>query len=455
MRADGSPLHAAVADVQLFQHSLSEMEIQAVLQDSLRQELYNIKVEALADARRNQFDKLLLAVGEIPFAVKGRELQRTLHTTEDDRAKYDAAIPTAMVMEERKEPREIFVLKRGRYDQPDKNERVQPDVPADLPRLPDDAPRNRLGLARWLVSAENPLTARVIVNRLWQQHFGIGLVKTADNLGVQSEPPSHPELLDWLATELVASGWNLQHIQKLILMSNTYQQRAEAAEEMYHRDPDNRLLARGPRYRLQSEAIRDNALAVSGLLVDKIGGPSVMPYQPVGLWEELAGGAHDDYSQGHGADLYRRSLYTYRKRTVPHPSMATFDAPSWEICQVKRARTNTPLQALALLNDATYMEAARKLAERMLTEGGKSLDEQITFAFRLVTGRTPSASELNRLKQSVLKYRTRFGMDEGAAKKFVSQGESPRNESIPVIDLAAHTAVASILLNMDEAISKN
>jgi hypothetical protein len=310
-------------------------------------------------------------------------------------------------------------------------------------------------LARWLVSAENPLTARVIVNRLWQQHFGIGLVKTADNLGVQSEPPSHPELLDWLATELVASGWNLQHIQKLILTSNTYQQRAEAAEEMYHRDPDNRLLARGPRYRLQSEAIRDNALAVSGLLVDKIGGPSVMPYQPAGLWEELAGGAHDDYSQGHGAELYRRSLYTYRKRTVPHPSMATFDAPSWEICQVKRARTNTPLQALALLNDVTYMEAARKLAERMLTEGGKSLDEQITFAFRLVTSRAPSASELNRLKQSVLKYRTRFETDADAAKKFVSQGDSPRNESIPVVDLAARTAVASILLNMDEAISKN
>ena len=455
MRADDNPLHATLADVQLFQHSLTATDIQAVLQDSLRHVLQGVKLETLSDPHLDQFDKLLLATAQIPFATKGRELRAKLHSTEDARAKYDAAIPAAMVMEERKEPREIFVLKRGRYDHPDKNERVQPDVPVELPRLPADAPRNRLGLARWLVSAENPLTARVIVNRLWQQHFGIGLVKTADNLGVQSEPPSHPELLDWLATELVASGWNLQHIQKLILMSNTYQQRAEAAEESYQRDPDNRLLARGPRYRLQSEAIRDNALAVSGLLVDKIGGPSVMPYQPAGLWEELAGGAHDDYSQGRGADLYRRSLYTYRKRTVPHPSMATFDAPSWEICQVKRARTNTPLQALALLNDVTYMEAARKLAERMLTEGGKSLDEQITFAFRLVTSRGPSASELNRLKQSVVKYRARFGMDADAAKKYVSPGESPRNESIPVVDLAAHTAVASILLNMDEAISKN
>src|SRR6185312_5920985 len=274
----------------------------------------------------------------------------------------------------------------------DKAQKVQPDVPAVLPHLPADALRNRLGLAQWLISRDNPLTARVVVNRLWQHHFGIGLVKTSDNLGVQSEPPSHPELLDWLATELIQSGWNLQHIQRLIVTSNTYQQRSEAPAEMYQRDPDNRLLARGPRYRLQSEALRDNALAVSGLLVDKIGGPSVMPYQPAGLWEEMAGGAHDDYSQGHGDDLYRRSLYTYRKRTVPHPSMATFDAPSWEICQVKRARTNTPLQALALLNDVTYMEAARKFAERMLTEGGKTPDARLAFAFRLATSRAPTAS---------------------------------------------------------------
>src|SRR4029079_9167093 len=314
---------------------------------------------------------------------------------------------------------------------------------------------NRLGLARWLVSPENPLTARVIVNRLWEHHFGVGLVKTTDNLGVQSEPPSHPELLDWLATELVQSGWDLQHIQRLIVSSYTYQQRSEAAPEMYQRDPDNRLLARGPRYRLQSEAIRDNALAVSGLLAERIGGPSVMPYQPAGLWEELAGGAHDDYLQGHGEDLYRRSLYTYRKRTVPHPSTASFDAPSWEICQVKRARTNTPLQALALLNDVTYTEAARKLAERMLTEGGKSPDSQLTFAFRLATSRTPTPTELSILRSSLQKYLDRFRQSPASADQLVSHGESPRNKILDTCDLAAHTAVASILLNMDEAISKD
>ena len=233
-------------------------------------------------------------------------------------------------------------------------------------------------------------------------------MKTSDNLGVQSEPPSHPELLDWLATELIQSGWDLQHIQRLIVGSHTYQQSSEVAPEMYQRDPDNRLLARGPRYRLQSEALRDHALSISGLLVNKIGGPSVMPYQPAGLWEELQGGAHDDYIQGHGDDLYRRSLYTYRKRTVPHPSMATFDAPSWELCQVKRARTNTPLQALALLNDVTYMEASRKLAERMLTEGGDSIDSRLAFAFRLATSRFPTSGELTMLRASLQKYTERI-----------------------------------------------
>jgi hypothetical protein len=454
-RSADSPLHAAVADVRLFQHTLSPQESLALFQASLRKELSDVKLNALTDLMRGQLDKLLLAISNDSFAIKGREIHHALATVQDERAKYDAAIPMAMVMEDRKQPRETFVLRRGRYDQPDKTQKVQPDVPAVFPPLPADAPRNRLGLARWLVSPENPLTARVIVNRLWEHHFGVGLVKTCDNLGVQSEPPSHPELLDWLATELIQSGWDLQHIQRLIVGSYAYQQRSEAAPEMYQRDPDNRLLARGPRYRLQSEAIRDNALAVSGLLADKIGGPSVMPYQPAGLWEELAGGAHDDYTQGHGDDLYRRSLYTYRKRTVPHPSMATFDAPSWEICQVKRARTNTPLQALALLNDVTYTEAARKFGERMLTEGGGSADSQLAFAFRLATSRTPTPGELAVLRASLQKYTDRFRQSPAAAEQFVSHGEAARNKSLDVVNLAAHTAVASIILNMDEAISKD
>ena len=454
-RSTDSPLHAAIADVRLFQHALNAAEVQKVVQASLRQNLKVSKPDELSEPLRDQFDKLMLAASTNPYAMKVREARLAVQTAKDEKATYDAAIPTAMILEERKEPRQVFVLKRGRYDQPDKEQQVQPNIPSVLPPLPADAPRNRLGLAKWLVSPENPLVARVVVNRLWQHHFGVGLVKNSDNFGVQSEPPSHPELLDWLATELIHSGWDLQHIQRLIVSSNTYQQKSEATPEQYHRDPDNRLLARGPRYRLPAEALRDNALAVSGLLADKIGGPSVMPYQPAGLWEELAGGAHDDYTQGHGDDLYRRSLYTYRKRTVPHPSMATFDAPSWEICQVKRAKTNTPLQALALLNDVTYMEASRKFAERMLTEGGSSPDSRLTFGFRMATSRAPTSAELATLRSSLQKYTERFRQSPGAAEQFIGQGEAPRNKSLDVVDLAAHTAVASVLINMDESISKD
>jgi hypothetical protein len=455
-RSTESPLHAAVADVRLFQQALNAEDARRVFQGSLRRGLRLSKPGELPQALRDEFDELLLAHSTDPIVKAAAETKRALEHAQAERKAYDASIPTAMVLEERAEaPRETYLLQRGRYDLPDKSEKLQPDVPAVLPHFPPTAPRNRLGLARWLTSAENPLTARVIVNRMWQRFFGLGLVKTPDNFGVQAEPPSHPELLDWLAVELVESGWNLQHIQRLIVGSNTYQQQAEAAPESYAADPENRLLARGPRGRLPAEAVRDNALALSGLLVNQIGGPSVMPYQPEGLWEELAGGAFEVYTQGHGSDLYRRSLYVYRKRTVPHPSMSTFDAPSWEICQVKRTTTNTPLQALALLNDVTYVEAARKFAERMLTEGGTTADARLTFAYRLATGRRPTAVELQSLGSSLQKYLGRYRNSPEAALELVSHGESPRNESLDVAELAAHTAIASVLLNLDETLSKN
>ena len=240
-----------------------------------------------------------------------------------------------------------------------------------LPRACRRRPRghlaNRLGLARWLASPENPLTARVAVNRIWQHHFGQGLVKTAENFGIQGEPPSHPELLDWLATELIRTGWDIKAMHRLIVTSATYRQASRVPPALLAHDPENRLLARGPRFRLSAEVVRDNALAIAGLLTIRLGGPSVKPYQPAGLWEELAGGAGEGpYIQDKGPDLYRRSLYVYRKRTVPHPVLATFDAPSRETCQVKRSRTNTPLQALELLNDVAYVEAARGLAQLMI-----------------------------------------------------------------------------------------
>jgi hypothetical protein len=454
-RSTDGQLHAKLADVRLFHHALNAGDVEKVFDGALRRGLAAVNGDQLDDALRPQFDEMLLAYGQAPAVRQTAETKQALERQQAERAKYDAAIPTTMVMDERAEPRETYLLQRGRYDQPDQSERLVANTPAVFPAFPADAPRNRLGLARWIASRKNPLTARVAVDRLWQQFFSVGLVKTPENFGVQSEPPSHPELLDWLAVELIDSGWDLQHIQRLIVSSHTYQQQSEASPDVYRRDPENRLLARGPRHRLPAEAIRDNALAVAGLLVRKIGGPSVMPYQPEGLWEELAGGAFEVYTQGHGDDLYRRSVYVYRKRTVPHPSMSTFDAPSWEICQAKRAVTDTPLQALALLNDVTYVEAARKFAERMLREGGSSTNDRLTFGFRLATGRVPSAAELSSLRTSLEKYTARFRRSASAAEEFVSHGESPRDKSLDVVELAAHTAVASVLLNMDETVSKN
>jgi hypothetical protein len=321
--------------------------------------------------------------------------------------------------------------------------------------MPSAAPHNRLGLARWLVDPANPLTARVMVNRFWQHYFGIGLVKTTEDFGVRGEVPSHPELLDWLATEFIRTGWDVKAVQKLIVTSAAYRQSSRADPERLKRDPENRLLARGPRFRLPAEVVRDNALAVSGLLAEKVGGPSVKPYQPAGLWAELAGGAGEEpYVQDKGPNLYRRSLYIYRKRTVPHPVMATFDAPSREICQVKRQRTDTPLQALELLNDVTYVEAARQLGQRMLTAGGRTAADRLTYAFRRATARKPTANELAVLARGLDRYLRIYRADVQAAKAFVRHGDSPVSDKLDPAELAAYTAVASIILNLDETITK-
>lgn len=362
-------------------------------------------------------------------------------------------IPTCMVMKELEEPRPTYVLRRGEYDKPDKDRPAQPSVPSFLGPLPPDG-KDRLALAKWIVSRDNPLTARVAVNRLWSQFFGVGIVKSEENLGVQSDPPSHPELLDWLAVDFMDSGWDVQHVIRLIMTSETYQQSTEAPPELYGNDPENRLLARGPRRRLAAEFVRDNALAVSGLLSDKIGGPSVRPYQPEGLWEELAGGAgQDPYKISQGEDLYRRSLYTFKKRTVPHPTLSTFDAPSFEMCTVNRSTTNTPLQALALLNDVTYVEAARNLGQRMLKEGGDDETDRIAFGFRLATSRKPTEEELRMLVGAVDKYRARYGSDAESAAQLLSVGICPVDDSLPRAELAAYASLGSLLLNLDESIT--
>ncbi len=419
------------------------------------------------EARQKQLDGAIAAaeraLRELESARAGRDLlegelrglKDRLGKLRKELAEHEQRVPSVMVMEDLPKPRETFVLKRGRYEMPDRSQKVEPGVPACLSPWPAGAPRNRLGLARWLVAPDNPLTARVTVNRFWQHYFGTGLVKTAENFGVQGEPPSHPELLDWLATEFVRCGWDVKAMQRLLVTSATYRQASKAGPALWQRDPDNRLLARGPRFRLPAEVVRDNALAVSGLLVEKVGGPSVKPYQLPGLWEQLAGGAGEGpYVQDKAPDLYRRSLYVYRKRTVPHPGLTTFDAPSREVCQVKRPRTNTPLQALELLNDLTYVEAARRLAEIMLTEGGRTPEERIRYAFRRATARAPGSRELQALARGLARYRQIFASDKEAALRYVRHGESPIDARLDPAELAACTATAEVILNLDETITK-
>jgi hypothetical protein len=361
-----------------------------------------------------------------------------------------------MVMEEMAKPRETHVLIRGGYDAP--GEKVDAGVPEDLlGAWPAGAPKNRLGLAMWLTKPDHPLTSRVVVNRFWQQLFGQGIVKTSDNFGMQGEWPSHPELLDWLAREFVDSGWNVKALMKRIVLSATYRQDSSATAELLSKDPENRLLARGPRFRLPAEIIRDEDLMICGLLKNRLGGPSVFPYQPEGLYKGIVVAASypgTKYVESKGDDLYRRSLYTFWKRTVPHPTMIVFDAPDREVCVVRRSTTNTPLQALTLLNDPIFVEAARALAERSMHEGGSTADARLTFAFRLATGRVPDADEKQILLAKLHEMLATYRKDTKAAGELISIGASKPDSAIAVEELAAYTAVANIILNLDEVITK-
>ncbi|MCH2202674.1 MAG: DUF1553 domain-containing protein, partial [Fuerstiella sp.] len=366
----------------------------------------------------------------------------------------EKTIPATLVMEDRSEPRQAHILERGQYTE--KREPVPSAVPEWLAPPIENAPSNRLGLAQWLVQPQHPLTSRVTVNRFWQQLFGTGLVKTSEDFGVQGEHPSHPELLDWLAVDFVESGWNVKRMLKQIVMSATYQQSSNVSPKKLAADPVNRLLARGPRFRLDAEVIRDQALAVSGLLNETIGGRSVKPYQPAGLWKPVGFGGSNTatFVQDKGDKLFRRSMYTFWKRTVPPPSMATFDAPDRETCQVRRARTNTPLQALVLMNDVQYVEAARKFAERVMTKHGSNVDERATFAFRSVLNRHPNPSELQSLTRLFRQSLTQFRNDPESAKKLLSAGESPRNDQLNPDELGAWSMVTHLLLNLSETVTK-
>lgn len=407
----------------------------------------SLKVPTRTDQRR------LDEIARI-FTVKDLE-ERTRKELDDERKRILDRTPDTMIMAD-SEKRDTFVLARGQYDQ--RREKVTAGVPASLPPLPEGAETNRLALARWLIDPAHPLMARVTVNRIWQHHFGVGLVRTSEDFGVQGEFPSHPDLLDWLASELVRLKWDVKALQKLILTSATYQQSTQASQRAREIDPENRLYAHRSRNRLPGEVLRDQALFVSGLLVEKIGGPSVKPYQPANMWNEIAGPTTSAYEKGYlrdnGEALYRRSLYTFWRRAIPPPSLQIFDGTGREVCVTRRERTNTPLQALALLNDVTYIEAARALAARTLKKGGNNERNRLVFAFRTVTSRIPTDREQAILGRALTRHRETFAKNEEAAKTLVTYGESRLGNDLPPVELAAYTALANTLFNLNETITR-
>jgi hypothetical protein len=434
--------HGRIRDVRVYGTTLEPWEAAVVaVPDSIA------AIARLEPDKRTaaQGDKLRVWFEKNAASDEVKQARQALLAARKARDEYAATIPTVMVMQDLPKPREAHVLVRGAYDRP--GALVTRAIPAVFNPPPA---ADRLALAKWIVSPENTLTARVVVNRYWQMLFGTGLVKTVEDFGSQGEYPSHPELLDWLATEYVRLGWDTKSLLKTIVTSATYRESAAVTPEALQRDPENRLLARGPRKRLAADEVRDQALAAAGLLVEKIGGPSVKPYQPEGLWSDLSG---QKYVQSHGEGLYRRSLYTFWKRTAPPPTMVNFDAAARETCIVSQTRTNTPLQALDLMNDVQFVEAARKLAERMMLEGGASAQSRIGYGFRLLTARLPRAPETARLLEALNSFRDRFKTNPSSAEKLLSEGESAWNRSLAPSDLAAYSMVASLILNLDEAVT--
>ena len=413
------------------------------------------EVAKLEDKDRSQLRDYFLAWEYAGPNSNLPPIRAEFKSLKEKRQALEKEFPATMISKELPQPRPAWVLTRGQYDK--HGEAVSPGVPAVLPPLPAAEATNRLTFARWLVEPRHPLTARVAVNRLWQQFFGIGLVKTAEDFGTRGEWPSHPELLDWLATEFVRTGWDVKQMVRLLVTSATYRQDSRVGPKLHELDPENRLLARGPRYRLDAEALRDYALNAGGLLNLKMGGRGVRVYQPPGIWEAVGYTSSDTakYTQDHGEALYRRSLYVFWKRTAAPPVMTTFDAPSREQCRARRERTNTPLQALLLMNDPQYFEAARHLGYRMLREGGADDTERLRYGFRLATDRQPRPEECAILAESLKAQRERYQADEAAARKVISVGESPVPVDVAPSELAAYAMVANLLLNLDEVVTKN
>jgi hypothetical protein len=429
-----------VDEFQVFDRRLTAIEIAQLHDGESLTKLLAAKRDTSHAGDQQRLREFLLETTDADY----RSLLDALKKLRQQRCQTEDGIAEIMVMRETSEPHPTYFLRRGAYDA--REARVYPETPSVLPPFPDDLPRNRLGLARWLTTPDHPLASRVAVNRFWQAIFGRGLVATPEDFGSQGTPPTHPELLDWLAKDLQENGWDVKRLVKQMVMSATYRQASDATPEMLERDPENLLFARAPSYRLSAEMLRDNALAVSGLLVDKIGGAPTRPYdlevsfKPVGRTK--------------GEGLYRRSLYTYWKRTAPAPAMMTLDASKRDVCRMRRERTSSPLQAFVLMNGPQFVEASRMLAERLIEEHGDAIDEIVVDMFRKLTGRQPSEDERSVLKDLFDKQKAYFAADAKRAEKYLGVGDAPRNTKIDPTQLAALAAVANTLLNFDESVMK-
>jgi Protein of unknown function (DUF1553)/Protein of unknown function (DUF1549)/Planctomycete cytochrome C len=438
----------------------SEISIQGKVSPAEVLRIVSIDTSKRTDKQKKLVEEFYQKQVKNPY----RTASSNLESAKKNLTEYQRKVPTTMVMKE-SEPKEAFVLTRGEYDKP--ADKVSRAIPAVFVSQDMSQPSDRLELARWIANPKNPLTARVWVNREWERFFGTGLVKTTENFGAQADYPSHPELLDWLACEFMestpndadssdqVSRWDMKKLQKRILMSQTYRQSQRVDPELLKRDPENRLLARASRLRLSGETLRDVSLSVSGLLVNQIGGPSVRPYMPEGVWDETSKyGNLRNYKHDEGEKLYRRTMYTIWKRTAAPPTMLLFDAPNRETCTIKRSRTNTPLQALSLLNEVTFVESARQLGARMIREGGASDRERIEHGFRLAIGRLPKERELDVLLKGLAEDTHRFQNDPEAANQLLKLGESPVPTDVDAATHAAYTLVANVLMNLDEFITR-
>ncbi len=449
-RNPGSKLRGRLDDVRIYPRKLSAAEVKSLAGNDVISPILALdpkerkpdQVETLKSHYLNSIDKTYIGINKEKASLNNRISQ------------LSKPIGSVMVMRDVPKPRMTYILNRGSYDSPLKDQPVNPETPAFLPPMAKGLAKNRLGLAKWMVQDDHPLTSRVAVNRYWQILFGTGIVKTVQDFGSQGEWPSHPQLLDWLATDFVKNGWDIKRTLKQMVMSATYRQSSKISKKLWEHDPGNQLLARGPRFRLQGEFIRDNALKVSGLLVDKVGGPGVKPYQPPGLWNEVSLSGNVRFRQDKGEKLYRKSMYIYWKRSAPMPAMMIFDAPTREKCTVQRQRTNTPLQALVTLNDVQFVEASRAFAQRILLTGGDSDEKKLTFAYRLATGRTPTAYGLKVLKDFISSQRETYKKSPEKAKELITVGESKRDESLPAEEHAAWTQVGSLLLNLDATLTR-